>query len=353
MISLKKYLDSSQAVLEVPENRDALPPAIAAYGSVLREVADSAQVACPATGDELKQELNKLRASLTRSTNPGDLAAAGVSVCKHLQGWGSRTARHYQEKAREVKEMLLVLARTAESVGARDQRCAGRISEVTARLREIASLDDLTQIRSSIERSAEELKCSIDQMAEEGKAAIQQLREQVSTYQAKLEEAEEFASRDPLTEVRSRYGVEKYIEGRIIVGTPFCVAMVDIDNFKKVNDRNGHTIGDEVLKQFACELKSVCRAADVIGRWGGDEFIIVFDGTLDEAKRQRDRVREWVCGNYSVPGKSGAVRLSVNASIGVAQYIPGETLKDLLARADAAMYEDKAGVTTIASSLRR
>ena len=62
-----------------------------------------------------------------------------------------RTARHYQQKTGEVKELLIVMARTAESVGERDQRCAGQINEVTARLEKIASLDDLSEIRASIE----------------------------------------------------------------------------------------------------------------------------------------------------------------------------------------------------------
>jgi diguanylate cyclase (GGDEF)-like protein len=355
MISLKKYLDSSQAVLDAPaepKTGDILPVPLEAFTSVLRDIARGAQLACPATGDELKQELASLRATLTAHTESRELISISACVRQHLQNWGSRTARHYQQKAREVKDMLLVLARTAESVGTRDQRCAGRLNEVTRRLREIATLDDLTQIRASIERSAEELKCSIDKMAEEGKAAIQQLRQEVRTYQSRLEEAEEFASRDALTGARSRYGVENHIESRIVAGSPFCVAMVDIDDFKRVNDRHGHMIGDEVLKQFASELKSICRPVDVIGRWGGDEFIIVIEGRLADASKQRDRVQEWACGNYSVPGKTGGVRLSVQASIGLAEYRPGDTLKDLLGRADSAMYAQKATADAAATPVR-
>ena len=73
-------------------------------------------------------------------------------VRDQLQEWGRRTARHYQQKATEVKDILMVMARAAESVGARDQRCAGQISEVTTRLERIASLEDLTQVRASIEK---------------------------------------------------------------------------------------------------------------------------------------------------------------------------------------------------------
>ncbi len=203
-----------------------------------------------------------------------------------MREWGRGTARHYQQKACEVKEMLLMMARTAESVGARDQRCAGQMSEVTERLKAIASLDDLTEIRARSRRARRELKTSIERMTAEGKAVLDQLKEQVASYQTKLEEAEELASRDALTGLSSRLYVEGQIEKRIAAGTPFCVAIIDIDGFKKVNDDHGHLTGDELLKQFGVELRSACRATDVIGRWGGDEFILLFDCGLEEAEAQ-------------------------------------------------------------------
>jgi diguanylate cyclase (GGDEF)-like protein len=281
------------------------------------------------------------------------LARTDKQVQEQVQNWGRRTARHYQQKSDEVKDLLLVMARTAESVGTRDQRCAGQIHEVTARLTAIASLDDITQIRASIEKSAAELKTSIDRMTEEGKAAIDRLQEQVSTYRIKLEEAEEIASRDALTGLRSRLCVERVIERHIAADPPFCVAIADIDGFKKVNDEYGHLTGDELLKQFATELIAACRSSDVIGRWGGDEFIIVLDCCLSEASAQTDRLSKWVCGNYTVQGKSGPQKLRVDASIGLAEFLPAETMKDLLARADAAMYQNKAAARTHAAGSKQ
>ena len=103
-----------------------------------------------------------------------------------LQEWGQRTARHYQARAREVKDILLMMAGAAESVGERDLRCAQQINAVTVQLQGIANLEDLTEIRASIEKSAAELKTSIDRMTAEGKEALEQLRREVTTYQAKV-----------------------------------------------------------------------------------------------------------------------------------------------------------------------
>ncbi|MGP8173182.1 MAG: GGDEF domain-containing protein, partial [Terracidiphilus sp.] len=187
-----------------------------------------------------------------------------------------------------------------------------------------------------------DLKTSIDRMGAEGKAAMDQLRGEVSTYQTKLEKAEEIASSDSLTGLRSRLCVEHQIERRIEAGTPFCVTIIDIDGFKHVNDEHGHLTGDGLLKQFATELRSASRSTDLIGRLGGDEFVIVLDCALPEAKSQIDRLRAWVCGNYSVEGSAGPVKLRVGASFGLAERMAEETLKEIFDRADAEMYQNKA-----------
>ncbi len=341
MISLKKYLDSVPAGSNDDSEGGIACAAIGVYGSALVAMGSCSVDACPGLGSELKQNLGRLSHHLSRNVDCETLAFTDREVQEQLQDWGRRTARHYQQKSDEVKELLIVMAGTAESVGARDQRCAGQIHEVTERLTAIASLDDLTEIRASIEKSAAELKTSIDRMTEEGKAAIDRLQEQVSVYRVKLEEAEETASRDALTGLRSRLCVESLIERHIAANVAFCVAIADIDGFKKVNDELGHLTGDELLKQFATELASACRSTDVVGRWGGDEFIIVLQCGFAEARAQADRLSKWICGNYKVQGKNGAEKLKVDASLGLAEHLPNEQMKDLLARADAAMYEHK------------
>jgi diguanylate cyclase len=340
-------------VLIAPNARELLTVSIAAYRSALLETGKYSMEACPALGDGLNSGLQKLNDRLAGNVTRETVEGAERSVQEQLHDWGQRTAKHYLLKTGEVKELLLVLARTAESVGERDQRCAQQLNEVTARLNQICRLDDLTLIRASIVRSASELKCSIDRMAAEGKSAIDQLRVEVSTYQAKLDEAEEIASSDSLTGVRSRLCVERQIERRIEAGATFCVAIIDIDGFKQVNDRYGHLIGDELLKQFAAELRSASRSTDVIGRLGGDEFILLLDCALAEAHAQLDRLQAWVCGSYSVKENGDPLKIRVDASFGLAERQPEEMMKALINRADTEMYQHKAVFRAQGTGLRR
>lgn len=345
MISIKRYIEQSQTELDRQDEQpevELLPATVAAYRSALVEMGNCGQNACPALGEELKQGLRKQEEKLGGKISRESIMETEFGVRDHLQDWGRRTAAHYRQQTGEVKEMLLVMTRAAESVGERDQRCAAQMHEVTTRLKSIANLEDLTQIRESVEKSASELKSSIDRMTTEGKAVIDRLRKEVTAYQTRLEEAEEIASRDALTGLGNRPSVEGHIEQSLHADAVFCVAIIDIDGFKRVNDKHGHLAGDELLKQFATELKSVCRATDLIGRWGGDEFILMLNCNLAEAQAQVVRLRRWVCGSYTLQTASGPAKLRVDASIGLAERRAGETLKELVERADAEMYRDKA-----------
>ncbi len=349
MISIRKYLDGARdgitAETQTPppaaKTGDLLALCFQAYRTTLVSVGRASVEACPALGTSLERALASISETLSASPSLGRVTAANVNVQTEVENWGRSTARHYLQKAAEVKEILLVMARTAESVGDRDQRCAKQLNDVTANLNSIASLEDISQIRISIEKSASDLKGSVDRMTAEGKAVLDQLKAQVTIFEARLAEAEHIASCDALTQLRSRLWMETQIERYVIAVKPFCVALVDLDGFKRVNDKYGHQAGDEVLQQFAAELKSACRSTDLVGRWGGDEFLVLLDGSTNQAQAQMDRVRKWVCGSYTISRESGRLKIPVIASIGLAEFVAGETMKQLLDRADAAMYANK------------
>ena len=149
MISLKKYLDLQQvgeAVDGEPEEKDLLYMAMDAYGSALLEMGNCSLDACPGLGDDLKRNLSELRTGLSPAMSCETLEVTSTGVRERLRLWGWDTAKHYQQKACEVKELLLVMASTVESVSARDQRCASQMSAVTEGLKAIASLENLTEI---------------------------------------------------------------------------------------------------------------------------------------------------------------------------------------------------------------
>jgi chemotaxis family two-component system sensor kinase Cph1 len=153
------------------------------------------------------------------------------------------------------------------------------------------------------------------------------------------DELKSLAHTDSLTGVWNRYHLELSIEAEVKTAQryhrPFCLLLFDIDHFKLFNDRYGHEAGDHVLKILATSVEGCLRAADRLGRWGGEEFIILthidLDGALLLAERIRRRVEEIDLGAMG----------QVTISVGVALFRSGDDGKQLVARADQAMYQAK------------
>lgn len=340
MISLKKYLDSNQVRslgAEIGSTPQLFSVLVSAYRALLADIGECSESVCPNLSAELKSNLTRIDEELAHHSDVHGIARTRSIVDDLLQDWGKKTAQHYLDKAGEVKDLLLVMARTAESLGHKDDRFAQKLDSVTSQLQTIASLDDVTKMRALLEESALQLKSSVAQMSAENKSVIDHLRVEVLTYEAKLEKANHLASCDALTGLGSRVWIEARMQQRIDSGSPFSVLMIDIMEFRRVNDQFGRMVGDMLLKEFAVELRSSCRLSNLVARWSGDTFLVVLDAAASTAVEQAERLRAWVSRQYLIPGRPGHASIRLDASIGCAEYREGDTVQGILERADAAL----------------
>jgi len=333
MITLRPFLDSGQEKL--------FSVAAETYDATMKAVGESAAQCCPATGTALQAELSVAIKPLKSDASAKTIKAMRKQVLKAVRFWGEQTETYFQRRTTEVKEILTELTKTADFIGRRDHRYTRQFNEISFHLETIAKLDDLSRVRASLLQHAQELRGCIERMAKEGADSIAHLQTSLVTYRMQLEKAEKLASLDPLTGLYNRREVEARIARRLEAGTPFCLVVIDIDRFKAINDEHGHLAGDEVLRQIAKELRLVSREGDIIGRWGGDEFVMIFDGNFTNTKVKVQRMRPWVFGSYQLDLSGGQIDVIVNASIGVAEWAPGETMLQVVSRADAEMYRDK------------
>lgn len=157
-------------------------------------------------------------------------------------------------------------------------------------------------------------------------------------------DAEREALTDPLTGVGNRRMLERGLlrlgDDQSRYSRSFAVVFADIDRFKSVNDTFGHPAGDEVLKCVAGTLRDCTRPGDVVGRWGGEEFLLLAPvDDLAEARALAERVRRMVGSSWT---EVDAQRVSITISVGVAMSEDSESPAATVARADAAMLEAKA-----------
>jgi len=167
-----------------------------------------------------------------------------------------------------------------------------------------------------------------------------------SLYQAsrKIKNIQEDAKRDTLVGCFNRRYVLAALEEQKQLadetGIPLCMAVLDLDHFKRINDDLGHLGGDEVLRTFSRIAQQGVRGGDVFGRYGGEEFLLIFPGTsLLPALNTCERIRAQV-ENHAW---SALLRGRVTVSIGVTQYVLGESMLEFFSRADTAMYMAKEG----------
>ena len=336
VISLKKYLDKHDG-----HDSAQLAEAVGVCRDLLGVMGECGSQVCPHLGGELQSELIRLQSALSASSEPAQLGPTKDEAEKALRAWGGRASDYYRLKAGEVRELMLVVAQAAESVGEHDQRYSSEFSSLTERLQAIANLEDLTDLRGALIKNVAELKSCVAQMTKDSNNSVKRLNAELTNYRTRLEETERIASVDSLTGLANRRRIELTLEQFVVRARPFSVLIFDIDDFKPINDRFGHVAGDDLLRQFAVELKQALRSTDLAGRYGGDEFLVVLDCSPEQAVMQLNRIRDWVLGEYTLRSGTESHRITVNASIGLAAWARGEDITETLRRADAAMYRDK------------
>jgi diguanylate cyclase (GGDEF)-like protein len=163
---------------------------------------------------------------------------------------------------------------------------------------------------------------------------------------SKLGMARREALMDPLTHLWNRRGASVLLKGAFETadqrGTSLALALLDLDNFKRVNDNHGHQTGDEVLRRVASRLLSAVRGDDAICRLGGDEFLVLMTDTdANIANRAAERIRHAII-DSPIPTRDGAMSMSVSVGCTIRQARDTTAVEALLERADQALMQSKA-----------
>jgi len=226
----------------------------------------------------------------------------------------------------------------------------GQFSDSVARYVDtIEHADSLESLASVVRQMMEEgravhgLVSQTQERLSEGRQRAAELEDQVRSLESELRRLSDEVSTDVLTEVANRRGLMQAFEVETArlerQGGELAIGLLDIDNFKKLNDTLGHSVGDIALKSLAGHVQKQLRAVDIVARFGGEEFVVMLPGVaVEEAQVTLTRLQRTLSASlFMHDGRE----VFVTFSAGVTRYRPGEALEAALERADEALYEAK------------
>ena len=248
-----------------------------------------------------------------------------------------------QEAQEQMKDMLSTfierLARITDSSTTYQstmERCADLIGKAST-IEEIAPV--LQEVMQATRSMALDSRVAHDEL-HELRERTELKRAEVAQLQQELDRASAQARHDPLTGSLNRKGLDEAMEREIARarrrGAPLCLALLDIDNFKTINDRLGHTAGDAALVHLAQVTREVMRPQDLLARYGGEEFVLILpDTTVANGVAAMTRLQRELTTRFFLQGKE---KVLITFSAGVAQLSESENSTEAIQRADKSMY---------------
>jgi len=296
-------------------------------------------------GSWVKGQTESLQLSLGESPSVRSVRAASEMLSQ---------ARVRQQRVRAERDSARAALKDAISqmlteLDALGDHTGGFADSVARYVDTIASADSLESLAGAVRQMVEEsravhgLVSDTQQRLHAGRQRAAELEAQVRTLETELRRLSEEVSTDVLTEVANRRGLMQAFDVETArlerQGGALSIGLLDIDNFKKLNDTLGHAVGDTALKTLAGHVQKQLRAVDVVARFGGEEFVVLLPGVpVDEAQVTLTRLQRTLSASlFMHDGRE----VFVTFSAGVTAFRPGEALEPALERADEALYEAK------------
>jgi diguanylate cyclase len=298
--------------------------------------------------DGFKARLDALEANFREQEQTKTIAAdfdrQKGPILNHIE----RQKKYLSERETEYREIIDLMTSAMSGLDNDNREFYGRVRSQGARFEEITRLDDIKRIKNELVREVEKMRAMVQQKEDRDQHTLDALSNQVEVLKMELDKARQSANTDGLTGVNNRKALDDYLQRLVdrnrVTPSPFSLLMMDLDDFKKLNDTYGHTVGDRMLLAFAEKCLAMVRSGDFLARYGGEEFTLILPGASlrNATKIAKKLCRAIAAARYAADASPTSDVVSVTVSIGVSAYRKGDTVKQLLDRADQCLYKAKA-----------
>lgn len=204
-------------------------------------------------------------------------------------------------------------------------------------------LAKMAETLDSREQQDRDEQLELMDLLSELKSHLSSLEKEAVSYKKRLLEQKHHSHMDPLTQIPNRFAYNERIELEFRRwkrhGSELCIAVLDIDHFKNINDNYGHAAGDKTLQVIAQNISKCLRETDFLARWGGEEFVLVLPHTnLKQSHTPLETIRKQI---ERIPFKFKDKQVTITTSIGATGFAEGDTIANAFERADSALYQAK------------
>ena len=289
----------------------------------------------------LLEAIETCRVALATAKDWSDISAA-VEACNNACRVVLAELDRQRLEQHEEIATLVDMVREALAIVAGDGQTFNRqLGSSMKRFEALVQINDVKQLKAQLVTEIGALRTIAEERQKTWEETCVRFTQQVDSLERQLSATKHEASLDALTRISNRGAFDRACREWIAAGgKDFVLGMIDIDNFKKINDAHGHGMGDRAIVAVAQALKNSVRIGDdVVARIGGDEFAVLISGL--NLRQGEGRLRMLNTSLSSVNFATSGTALKVTLSCGVAEYSAGDTAESLLERADSALYDAK------------
>jgi diguanylate cyclase len=298
------------------------------------------------TEDEwVRKQITKLHETMSLPLSQRSIAQAESQLEEILQRQ-SVIKRNLSDSREILKQMITGLISNIEALSDETGDFSDKIKDCTSRINQTEDLEALNELLVEIMNETHEMQEKAQHYRTgfiSARAEVEAAQEKINQLESEIQHISEKIHEDHLTGVLNRRGLDFAFEREIARAKrqqkPLCYALLDIDNFKKLNDTHGHKAGDDAIVFLIESIKTATRADDIVARYGGEEFVVLLpDTNLKAAVEIISRVRRNLTKHYFLHENN---RLLITFSAGIAECGHHEPQEDVFKRADEALYRAK------------
>lgn len=306
------------------------------------QAADDPAVDAPA----FRQRIAQWRLALREEADPDRLRQLALRVVEECERFLDRTRGHRADREAEFLDLVRVLREVIDTVRGEARQFEDDLMRSTSAMERMVELEDIRELKRELAREVQSLRQVVAERQEAEARHYQRLTTRVCTLEDSLAKARAEAATDALTGIANRgafdVALREWLARAARGGAGFTMAIVDLDDFKRINDTHGHPVGDRVIMAAARLLQGGVEAGELAARYGGEEFaLLLAPAQASRARARLTALQQRVAPAYEYDLGGERRFLTFTFSAGVTEYAAGDTPETLVKRADEALYDAK------------